>query len=197
MQIDTSSIMNFKIEEKERAHGFLDGLKKIFSNISKLILIIFLLPVIMITWFTNKFKKQNKPTPSQKWEVFIETNIIKLSRHFINENDCPEDLDYPEISNDIYLFKIKSESVSENLEDKYFYHNYTETENGIYLISFNHTGHGMTLWFISKKTAEVEAVKELLPNWWDLSIKGKNVILKATGRNRDYHIEVKEQAVIC
>jgi len=102
----------------------------------------------------------------------------------------------PKISNDIYLFKIKSEQVSENLEDKFFYHNYTETENGIYLISFNHTGHGMTLWFISKKTAEVEAVKELLPNWWDLSFKGKNVILKATGRNRDYHIEVKEQAVI-
>jgi hypothetical protein len=187
--------MDFEIKEKVRQHNFYDEVKKIFLGILRVILLILLMPFFFILWVWGKFRKEEESNLIVESEIIFENESIKLARLFIDENDYPEDLDYPEICNDIYLNKYESEPYLKELEGKFFDAQFIESQNGIYLISFNHEGQGMTLWFINKVTPEIKPVKELSSNWWIMSIRENKVILNAKGKDKVYHIEINEEQV--
>ena len=185
--------MNFNIEETFRNHNLVDNLKKIIANLFLFLIGIILIPTLIIT---NLFKKKSKELSKEdqnKWVEFITTDKLKLSRKFINENDLTENIDLPEECNDVYAFEIKSEPVLTELQNVIFNFSELETENGIYLISLNSVGNGMSLWNINKMNNEIQIVTKLKSLWWEMSKVENKVILKGTEYNKDYKLEIEEK----
>lgn len=129
---------------------------------------IILIPILLGSWIIGLFKNDKTKEHKSDWTIFKDFGDFRLFRLFISENELPDDLDYPEESGDIYLFKLRSEPVIPELESIYFDLNEAETKDGLYLISYNSTGLGMTLWCIDKSTKELKKVRDLLNIYWNL-----------------------------
>ncbi len=93
-------------------------------------------------------------------------------------------MDYPEESGDIYLFKLRIEPAMPRLESIYFDLNEAETKDGLYLISYNPTGSGMT-WCIDKSTKELKKVRDLLNIYWNLFNEDEETI-RLRGQDKKY-----------
>ena len=185
--------MNFNIEETFRNHNIFDNVKKIIANFFLFLVEIILIPTLIIA---NLFKKKNAEITIQeqdKWIEFIKTDKLKLSRKFINENDLTENIDLPEECNDVYAFEIKPEPILTELQNVIFNFSEIETENGIYLISLNSIGNGMSLWNINKLNNEIKIVTKLKSLWWEMSKVENKIILKGTEYNKDYKLEIEEK----
>lgn len=184
--------MKFEIIENIRNHNEWDSIKGFLSGIFEFLVFIILIPFLLIGALISLIKKEKPKEIVNEWAEFYSAGNLKLSRIFIDEDKLPENLDYPEESNDIYLFKLNSDPNLDGLENKFFDYQYSETVTGIYLLSFNEVHQGMTLWFINNQKPKLEKVKDLKSSWWDLSMEGKVIKLRATLNKKDLEIEIKE-----
>jgi len=174
--------LNFNIKEYVTKLG--PG-KDFLVNIFKFVLLIILIPILLISSIIRQLKGAKTEERNSDWTSFKDFGHFRISRLFIAEKDLPEDLDYPEEGGDIYLFKLRSEPVIPALENLYFDLNETETKVGLYLISYNRTGLGMTLWRLDKSTAELTKVKDLMNIYWDLSNEDEDTV-RLRGRSKTH-----------
>ena len=113
--------MNFDIKEFNKKVESKNIFIKVIMNffIAPLISLVFLVLLLPILFFVNMFKK-NKKSQEFEYETFFENKAILIERKFINENDFPDNLHYPNESQDIYLCKLRSNIEIKNLENEYF-----------------------------------------------------------------------------
>lgn len=185
--------MNFQISETSKPSSKTSLIARMNIGFFKILLLIVLLPVFLIKKLIDLLKKDNSENIiKNEWEEFYSCKKFKLNRLFIDEDDLPLNLDYPEEPNDLYLFKIKSDPQVDGLETKYFTYQYQASKSGIYLFSFNKLNEGMTLWYINNLNPELERVKDLKSSWWNISKSEESLLLKTTFGERDIEITINE-----
>ena len=183
--------MKYITHEKIRIHNYYDTLKGIFANVSKIFILLIISPILLISLFIDLFKKNEKIVAKNDWTIFYNTNNLLLERLFIDENELPDDLDYPEEPNDIYIFKLKSNPEIVALSNSYFDYQYCITDTGIFLLSFNKKGEGMSIWFIDNSDFKVELVKNIASSWWNMGLKNDKLILTTTHSKKDIQLEIE------
>ncbi|MGV6829334.1 MAG: hypothetical protein ACWA45_08050 [Flavobacteriales bacterium] len=186
--------MTFKIIENIRNHNEWDTLKGMLTGILKLIIFLIFIPFLLIGLIIRLFKNDESKKAENEWTEFYSSGKLKLTRIFIDENELPETLDYPEECNDLYLFKVKSEPELIELEGKFIDYQFVTDENGIYLLSFNNENEGMTLWFINNGKPKLEKIKDLKSSWWNLEKKEGKITLKTTLEKQDIKVEIEKLA---
>ncbi|HBK71039.1 MAG TPA: hypothetical protein DDZ39_05170 [Flavobacteriaceae bacterium] len=184
--------MTFSIVENIRNHNEWDSVKGIFIGIFKFLILIILIPILLISGLIGFFKKEKEIAKVNEWTGFYSNENFKLNRIFIDENELPEFLDYPEECNDIYLFKVKSEPKISELEDKFIDYQFVTDENGIYLMSFNPENEGMTIWYIDNQKQKLEKVKDIQSSWWNFGKREGKIILETTLNRKDIKLEIKK-----
>lgn len=194
--LNNPTLLDFNIKEYVTKLGPSKGVREVLVNIFKFVLLIVFIPLFLVSWIMRKFKNNNTKEHKSDWTMFKEFGDFRLFRLFISENDLPIDLDYPKESGDIYIFKLKSEPVLPKLETLYFDLNEVETKNGLYLISYNSTGKGMTLWCIDKSTKELKKVRDLLNIYWNMFNEDEETV-RLRGQDEkygyDYFVTEKSQ----
>lgn len=81
------------------------------------------------------------------------------------------------------------------MEGKYFDLNEAETENSLFLISWNEEKHGMTLWCIDKNIHELKMVRPLSNLPWNLSTENKATVkLRGEDKNNRYDFIIAEKS---
>jgi|TARA_B110000116_G_C16665712_1_gene503857 hypothetical protein len=184
--------MPYSIVENIRNHNEWDSVKGILTGIFKFIILIILIPILLISGLIGLIKNEKKEKQVNIWSEFYSSGKLKLTRIFIDENELPETLDYPEECNDLYLFKMKSEPKIIELEDKFIDYQFVTDENGVYLLSFNNENEGMTLWFINNENPKLEKIKDLKSSWWNFEKKDGKIILETTLEKQDIKIEIEK-----
>ena len=184
--------MTFTIIENIRNHNEWDSLKGILFGILKFVILIILIPIILISGLISFLKKEKKEKQISKWTEFYSNGNLKLNRIFIDEEKLPDNLDYPEECNDLYLFNVKSEPEITGLENKFIDYQFVTDESGIYLMSFNNSNEGMTLWYIDNEQRKLKKVKDLKSSWWYLGEKDEKIILKTTLGKKEIKIEIEK-----
>jgi hypothetical protein len=184
--------MPYSIVENIRNHNEWDSVKGILTGIFKFIILIILIPILLISGLIGLIKNEKKEKQVKIWSEFYSSGKLKLTRIFIDENELPETLDYPEECNDLYLFKMKSEPKIIELEDKFIDYQFVTDENGVYLLSFNNENEGMTLWFINNENPKLEKIKDLKSSWWNFEKKDGKIILETTLEKQDIKIEIEK-----
>lgn len=111
----------------------------------------------------------------EEWELIEDFGNFKLFREYV---DAPDGLDYAEPHpNDIYVCHYKSDPEIPELAGKYFTAlNRATSKNGIFVVSFNETGKGMTLWLIDIQSLSLILVRNIEAQWWSLSVDENEVI---------------------
>tara|TARA_B110001469_G_scaffold126734_1_gene145211 strand:- start:164 stop:742 length:579 start_codon:yes stop_codon:yes gene_type:complete len=184
--------MPYSIVENIRNHNEWDSVKGILTGIFKFIILIILIPILLISGLIGLIKNEKKEKQVNIWSEFYSSGKLKLTRIFIDENELPETLDYPEECNDLYLFKMKSEPKIIELEDKFIDYQFVTDENGVYLLSYNNENEGMTLWFINNENPKLEKIKDLKSSWWNFEKKDGKIILETTLEKQDIKIEIEK-----
>jgi hypothetical protein len=184
--------MPYSIVENIRNHNEWDSVKGILTGIFKFIILIILIPILLISGLIGLIKNEKKEKQVNIWSEFYSSGKLKLTRIFIDVNELPETLDYPEECNDLYLFKMKSEPKIIELEDKFIDYQFVTDENGVYLLSFNNENEGMTLWFINNENPKLEKIKDLKSSWWNFEKKDGKIILETTLEKQDIKIEIEK-----
>ncbi len=177
--------MDFNIKEYVTKFEPGKGLTDILVKIFKFVLLIIFIPILLVSWIMGQFKNNETKEPKSDWTMFKDFGDFRLFRLSISEDALPIDLDYPKESGDIYLFKLKCEPVIPHLESLYFDLNEAETKDGFYLISYNSTGKGMTLWCIDKSTKELKKVRDLLNIYWNLFNEDEETV-RLRGQDKKY-----------
>jgi hypothetical protein len=186
--------VDFKIKEYVTKFGPSKSLNDVLVNIFKFIVLIILIPVLLISWVIEQFKNDSTVELKNDWVILKDFGDLKIFRFFIPEDELPDDLDYPEEGGDIYLFKLKSEPIIPELEGMYFDLNDAETKDGLYLISYNHTGSGMSLWCIDRKNKELSKVRDLLSIYWNLFNEDEETVrLRGQDKKNGYDYLVTEK----
>lgn len=186
--------MNFKIIEYrsklKSKNIFINFLVQyLFLPIFIVVLFFIILPVIFIINLFSKEKKEK--IIENNYQVKFENDKIKIERKFIKERDYPENLDYGELY-DHYLFEFKSNPELKLFNDRYFDYNFFETENEIFLISYNNENEGMSLWFINKKTIDFKELKKIITAEWFFENENDNIILTTKTDKEEIKIEISQ-----
>ena len=168
--------MEFKVDEYTYDLSKNKFTADIVSFILKTFTIIVASPFVFINWlYKNISSKKDEPI-DLKWEPFVEYGNFKIEQLFIADAEIPTDLDYPSEPDEINIFKLKSNPEIEGLNDFYFNVETAETLRGLYLISVNKKGFGMTLWFLDKKNGDFLKVEDLDNLWWSLDEDNETTI---------------------
>ena len=185
--------MNFTIIEEIINHNEWDSIKGFLFGIIKIVFVLILLPILLIFLLLKVFSKEKIEVINIEWKEFYTNESLKIERLFIDENELPDNLDYPQEPNDIYLFKLKSEPKILELEVLYFDFQFIKSKQGIFLLSFNTIGKGMTVWFIDNKEQKLERVKDLESSWWNFGKKNGLITLKTTLNKQDITIIIEKR----
>lgn len=184
--------MKFYISRHIRIHDKWDSLNGILTGIIKTIILILIIPILLLVYLFNLLTGRKESEIINKWQVFYSKGKLTLKRKFIDENEIPEDIDYPAEPGDFYLFNLESEPEIEGIKNKFFDYQYVVDQEGIFLLSFNRTNEGMTVWFINHSTLLLEKVKDLDSSWWNFGKKEGKVTLETTLRNKDIKFEIEK-----
>ncbi len=184
--------MNFTIVENIRNHNEWDSVKGFFTGLLKIILFLILIPFLLIGLILSVFKKGDTEKIINDWTEFYTGSNLTLDRIFIDENKLPDNLDYPEEPNDIYLFQIKSEPEITELRDRFFDYQYVKIDQGVFLMSFNKKGEGMSIWFVDNEKHQMEKVRDLESSWWNFWVKNEIITLSTTLNRKDIIIEIEK-----
>lgn len=184
--------MNFKVVEKVRNHNDWDSVKGFCTGLLKVLILLILIPLLLFFLLFDIFKSKDIEKVKNEWRTFYSNEDLKLERIFIDENALPDNLDYPEEANDIYLFHIKAEPQIPGLNNKFFDFQFVTIDQGILLLSFNKQGDGMTIWFIDSEKLKLEKVKDLKSSWWDLHSENGVILLRTTLDKRDIEIKIEK-----
>lgn len=184
--------MKFISVEHIRNHNEWGSIKGFLLGILKILLFVVLIPFLLFVLLLNLFKKEEYEKITNDWSEFTSNKDLTLERIFINENDLPENLDYPEEPNDIYLFEVRSEPEIEELKGKFFDYQFVNIHEGVFLLSFNEEGKGMSIWFINNKIQKLEKVSDLESSWWDFYEKDEIISLETTLNNKDIKIVIEK-----
>jgi len=184
--------MNFTIVENIRNHKEWDSLKGFFTGLLKIFLFLILIPFLLVGLVISIFKKSEAEKIINEWTKFYSDENLTLERLFIDENEIPNNLDYPIEPNDIYLFQVKSTPEIPELKDIFFDYHFVKTDHGIFLLSFNEIGNGMSVWYVDSNKHQLEKVKDLESSWWDFREKDGKIILSTTLNKKDINIEIKK-----
>ncbi len=140
------------------------------------------------------FQHKNK-SGKYHWSLFSAAHGLKLFHKYIDKNDSPINLDYPNASAH-YKYRIyRSEPEIPDLTGKYFLRDFYEWNNAIYLFSLNEKGQGMTLWCIDKERKAMNFVKELDSRlWYCFFAGGLRMYCQSTEKESEYsYFEIKEK----
>ena len=184
--------MNFTIVENIRNHNEWDSVKGFFTGLLKIILFLILIPFLLVGLIFSVLKKGDAEKIINDWTEFYSDDNLRLKRLFIDENEIPDNLDYPEEPNDIYLFQVKSKPEIPDLEDKFFDFQFVKTDQGIFLLSFNEEGEGMSIWYVDSSKHQLEKVKDLESSWWNFGEKDGKITLSTTLKKKDINIEIEK-----
>jgi hypothetical protein len=185
--------MDFSVIENNNKHTSIDKRNSFFRSLLKTVIIILLSPFFMLSWIINQFSKSSAINTINSWDLIEDLENIKIYQLYIDEDNCPLDLDYPEIPSDIYMFMLKTDPANPFFDNKYFY-SLREVNIGYYIMQYNSKGHGMTLWFMDKLTSEIVEINVLKSNWWNVQIKENGLLLTASDKNTKYNLEIIENA---
>lgn len=181
--------MNFQIQEYRQKIKFKNKFLDFIANLTVVpmlgILFFACLPFIMLY---NRLSNKNKEVIKPEFELIFQSEKLIIERKSIDEKEFPDDLDY-ENAND-YLFVYKSNPNLALFENSYFDYNFHETELGIYLISFNQLGKGMSLWYIDKATLEFQKLRNLISSIWEFKDENNKVILSTKTDKEEITIEI-------
>lgn len=125
-------------------------------------------------------------------EEIVVNEKIKIERQFINENEVPDNLDFPDEPSDIYLYKLKCIPEIKELENMYFDYQSARSETGIYLISWNEINNGMSFWYLNYETRNLQNVKDLDSAWWILTEDREKISLITTTKKKDIEIKIEK-----
>lgn len=182
--------MEFEIKEYTGEIDLTKDIQDFLAGIIKFLVLIILVPILLL----KKLFGQPEVTTKPKLQHYKEINGYKLQRLFIDDEEIPKDLDFPEEANDVHFFKMYSDPTIASFTDKYFDYQEAETDQGLYLISVNKEKAGMTLWCLNKQTLDLIKVKDLPSLWWNLFEEAKNVIrLRGTNGKKHFDILVNEK----
>jgi len=184
--------MNFTIVENIRNHNEWDSVKGFFTGLLKILLFLILIPFLLIGLIFSVFKKGHVEKIINDWTEFYRDKNLTLERLFIDENEIPDNLDYPEEPNDIYLFQVKSKPEIPELKGRFFDYQFVKTDQGIFLLSFNEEGKGMSIWYLESNEHQFEKVKDLESSWWNFGEKDGRITLSTTLNKKDINIEIEK-----
>lgn len=183
--------MNFEIRELRQKIKFKNRFLDFIANwtivpVMGILLLVCLPFIILYNWLLNKNREEIKT----EFESIFQSEKIIIKRKFIDDRELPDDLDYENA--DDYIFVYSSYPNLTLFENRYFDYNFHETELGIYLVSFNEVGKGMTLWFIDKSTLEFQKIKNLVSSIWEFKDENNQVILSTQTDKEEIKIEINQ-----
>ena len=184
--------MNFTSIENIRNHNEWDSVKGFLFGVLKILILVVLIPFLLIGLLFSVFKKGETEKIINDWAEFTSTENLTLERIFIDENELPENLDYPQEANDIYLFQVRSVPEIQELNDKYFDYQFVKVDQGVLLLSFNEKDKGMSIWFVDYKKQKIEKVRDLESSWWNFGNKDGKILLETTLNRKDIKIEIEK-----
>lgn len=170
------TIMEFKVDQYTHDLSKNKFTADIVAFILKTLIIIVVSPFVFLNWLYKKISAKHDNLQNPKWKPFVEYGNFKIEQLFIADTEIPTDLDYPSEPDEINIFKLKSNPEIKGLNDLYFNLETAETLSGLYLISLNKKGFGMTLWFLDKKNGDFLKVKDLDNLWWSLDEDNETTI---------------------
>lgn len=183
--------MNFKIVEHIRNHNEWDSVKGIFNGLLKIIFLLILIPFLLLALVLKIFKKGNTGKIINDWTEFYSDENLILRRLFIYEDELPDDLDYPKEPNDTYLFHVQSKPEIPELNDRFFDYQFVKADQGVFLLSFNKKGEGMSVWYVDNRRHQLEKVKDLESSWWSFGERNGKITLSTTLNKKDIDIEIE------
>ncbi len=90
------------------------------------------------------------------------------------------------------MFRVKSKPEILGLKGMFFDYQYLKTDQGIFLLSFNGKGKGMSIWFIDHVKYKMKKVKDLESSWWYIEEKNGAITLNTTLNKSDINIEIEK-----
>lgn len=150
-------------------------------------MLLVVIPIVLIINFFSKKKKDEKI--KSQFEKEFENEKIIIERRSIDEVDYPDYLNFDEVYDD-YLHVFKSSPELDLFKDRYFDFNFFETENEIFLISYNKENQGMSLWFINKNTLEFEKIRDIKSSFWTFQKEDSKIILSTQTEKEEIKLEI-------
>lgn len=187
--------MNFKSIENIRNHNEWDSLNGFLFGLLKIVILIISIPFLLIGLLFSVFKKEESEKIINDWVEFTSIESFTLERIFIDENDLPNNLDYPQEANDIYLFQVRSVPEIQELNDKFFDYQFVKIDEGVFLLSFNEKDKGMSIWFVDNKKQQLEKVRDLESSWWSFGDRNGIISIETTLNKQDIKIEIEKTKV--
>lgn len=187
--------MNFSVVENIRKHTAWDSTKGFFSRVLMVIVLICLLPLILIFFLilvlSSPFQRK-QPKHVSVWETFHFGKNLKLARLYVDEDELPDNIEFPKEAYDICLFRIRSVPDLPELRAGYFDYQTVAIEEHLYLLSFNKKG--MSIWCVDTVTPRLEKVKDLESAVWNFGKENRKIVLQTTLDKRDIRIEIEPMA---
>ena len=160
------------------------------------VILLLLVPVLIILSILVRLKRKKSKESVNKWSVIYETENLLLESSVIAKDELPEELDYPGNFNwdsqDIYLTEIKSSPEVNGFSNQVFDGQFAKVDSGVFFLSWNKVGEGMTIWFLDKIELSLTKVKNLESNWWEIVKQTESGVTFATAfKDRDVSVQIK------
>lgn len=125
-------------------------------------------PLILLADWLRAGKRA--PGEPPEWESLGQIGQHKVwSQTLMDSDQFPTDLDLYDQPEEVYLlFRFRFAPALPELEAHYFFEEILSTEAGLWLLSYNPPGEGMTLWFLDHADHEPEAVARVASQEWEL-----------------------------
>jgi hypothetical protein len=107
------------------------------------------------------------------WQVWSQT--------WMDSDDFPPGLDLYGPPEDVYaLMRLRFEPVIPHWEQRYFFEEHFPAKDGLYLLSYNPPGEGMTLHWLPADGSEPTDIVRLAPHQWEIEgAAGEAILLEA------------------
>lgn len=123
--------------------------------------------ILLADWLRAGKRAPGEPP---EWESLGEIGNRKVwNQTLMNNEDFPAGLDLYADPAEVYLlFRFRFAPAVPQLESLYFFEETLTTESGMYLLSYNSPGEGMTVWFLGHEADQAEAIAKVEAREWEL-----------------------------
>ncbi len=123
--------------------------------------------IVLADWLRGVNKAAGEPP---EWESLGQVGRYQIwSQTWMDSASFPVDLDLYDRPEEVYLlFRLRFAPALPELEALHFFEEMLLTDRGLFLLSYNPNGEGMTLWSVPREAEGPEAIARLASREWEL-----------------------------
>ncbi len=123
--------------------------------------------ILLVDWLKALGRSQGEPP---EWESLGKIGPYQMwVQTLMDSNEFPTHLDLYDQAEEVYaLFRFRFAPALEELETHFFYEEMLHTPRGLYILSYNAPGEGMTLWHLPQDGTGPIALAKVRSCEWEL-----------------------------